>query len=702
MPIFRPALPAILLTAALAGTVFAAAPDKSDNKIQVAPSTPLAPIAVAWPTSAAPVERMTSTMAPTMAAATTPLTLFKAPVNMKLLILSGDGTEPGFTALKYFLDYMALPYDAVVLKTTPLPVLNDSLNGFYQGIIVTTGSLGYTNSSNAWVSALDATGWTKLDNYMRTYGVRMVSYYTYPEARYGMAAGPAIATTDAAPASLAFASASSTIFPYLVRTNPLKVVNSYMYLAVAAPALGETTTPILTTNNQPTGVLHTKADGREYMAFTFDNNPYLIHSLALNYGIFNWVTKGIFLGERRLYLTPQNDDYFLANDLFATSPAACKPPGFVVDPTFDPAADCATDRMDGGDVSALVNWQKSLQGTAQTKDFRVTHAFNGFGTTTDGGALKKDTLISETKSQRNQFFWLNHTWDHENLDCYNPVPNSGICVAATNDESLSELQDNIDLAKSLGLPLDSASMVTPNISGLANVNFLRAAQAVGIKYLVSDTSRPDWLPTAPNTGVRSPYVSSILYIPRRATNIYYNTKSGLVGAQGSLPDEYNYFYGPNGIFRIGGIAGGAPFFPTTQTYAQIVDRESNTYLGYILRYEVYPLMFHQSNFIRYNGSNSLFTDVMTATFTKLAKISNLPVASISQTAIGQAMEARMAANAAGLRATYVPYQGITLTGQGTATARITGVCSTGCTQYGGQNISFIPVKAGGTVHVPVQ
>jgi len=677
-------------------------PEKDpDPKIEIPASTLLPPVTVAWPDSRSGLRTIApATFAAAVATTAAPLNQqYKLPVNMKLLVLSADGSEPGFAAMKYFLDYLGLPYDAIILKNTPLPVLKDSIRGFYQGILLATGGLGF-NNNGVWASALDTAGWTAIDDYMRNYGVRLVSYYTYPEARYGITAISSRSTSAASPASMAFTAASSTVFPYLVRTNPLRVIDTYLYTAAATPAVGETTTPLLTINNQITGVTHTKADGREFMAMTFDNNPYLLHSLALNYGIFNWVTKGIFLGERRVYLTPQNDDFFLANDLFALSPSACRPSGFVSDPTFDPAAQCPSDRMNGGDLSALVNWQNGWRGRAQTAGFRVAHAFNGFGTTTAGGAVRNDSLLSETRSQRSQFFWLNHTWDHENLDCYNPVPNSGICAPATYAQSLSQLTQNITVSNSMGLPNDRASMVTPNISGLTNVNFLNAAQAVGIKYLVSDASRPDWQPAAVNTGVRSPYNSSLLYIPRRATNVYYNTSSGRVGANGSLPDEYNYFYGPNGIFRIGG-PGGPPFFTTIQTYAQIVDRESDQYLTYMLRYEIYPLMFHQSNFIRYSGSNSLFTDVMTATFNKYIRISTLPVTSLPQTTIGQKLEQRMTLNAANARATYVPLQGITLTATGAATVPITGVCGTGCAAYGGQNVSFIPVPAGGTVTVPL-
>ena len=49
---------------------------------------------------------------------------------------------------------------------------------------------------------------------------------------------------------------------------------------------------------------------------TFDSNQYLTHNLVLAYGLLNWVTKGIFLGEYHVYLTPQIDDVFIADAMW--------------------------------------------------------------------------------------------------------------------------------------------------------------------------------------------------------------------------------------------------------------------------------------------------------------------------------------------------------------------------------------------------
>ena len=244
-------------------------------------------------------------------------------------------------------------------------------------------------------------------------------------------------------------------------------------------------------------------------------------------------------------------------------------------------------------------------------------AFNGFGLSPASGAAANESLGAAANSLRDEFFFVNHTYDHENLDCYQPVPNSRVCTPANYAQSYDEIAQNLDSVKGLTLPIDLESMVTPGISALANTNFLKAAANQGVKYLVTDMSRAGWRPSQPNTGVFSPYVPSILYIPRRATNIFYNTNSGSSGITGSLVDEYNLFYGANGLFR---APGGVPYFTADQTYADIINRESDQLLQYMLRGEIDPTMYHQANMIRCWGGNTLILDVLDAASNKYMRV----------------------------------------------------------------------------------
>ncbi|MEZ5355824.1 MAG: hypothetical protein R2762_24585 [Bryobacteraceae bacterium] len=683
---------AALLGAALAATAGTVAVDLGTVAAptgQTQPSRPLQPVSTG-PSLALRV----GIAAPTPAAATTPA----KPLDMKLLVIAADGQEPALPAIREFLETVGIPYDAIVAKTQPLPTLSNATKGFYQGIVLTSGNLAVQDAAGNWVSALSPASWTALDNYTRDYRVRTVAMYAFPEPRYGLTFISSVSPSETAPVWASIPAAGQAVFPYVNAANPLKVIWAFTYLSAPAPAAGETTTPVVTINGQTAGALHTKADGREYLALTFDQSPYLTHSLVLNYGLINWVTRGVFLGSRQVYMSPQNDDLFLPNSLFVDNIPGCRPV-INADLTYDPATDCPSLRITGADLDKLAAWQNAIRSDPQTRNFRVTHAFNGFGATAAGDSDANDSLVLRAKALRNDFFWVSHTFDHENLDCYLPVPNSGICRPATYNEARAEVVQNVSVATTLGIPVDRQSMVTPAISGLTNPNFMRAAADNRIRYLVGDMSRPEHVPAIANTLLRSSVDSRIYIIPRRATNVFYNATTPNAGAHGSETDEYNYLFGPNGLFRIGG-PGGAPFFETNQTYAQIVDRESDALVSYMFRYELYPSMYHQANFFHYDNQHSLFTDVIEAAFAKFKKISNLPVSSLAQTTIGSTLLDRMTYLGAGVRGTYTPGVGVTLTAQSTAYVPLTGVCSTGCASYGGQNQSRVLVRAGTTVTVP--
>jgi hypothetical protein len=500
---------------------------------------------------------------------------------------------------------------------------------------------------------------------------------------------------------LTFLPAATPIFSYLNTLNPVKISSAYVYEATTTAGQGEQTTPILQLNGTTIGALHTAADGRESLALTFDNNPYLRHSLTLNYGLINWVTKGVFLGARHIYLNPQIDDLFIPNDLYSATPPNCRPAGFLVDPTVDLSANCPTAITRSADLISLSGWQDRIQSNPQTRQFRTTLAFNGIGLDDGNGGVDMTNPLALTASTvREKFFWISHTYNHFNLDCYDPVPNSGICAAATATQAATEIDSNLTTAMALAINVDTQSMITPEISGLNNPAFIQTAFQRGIRFLVMDASTITSNPPPPNTGILNPSNNSVLEIPRRPTSIFYNTISGFSQAAGSLPDEYNYFYGPNGLFRIGG-PGGAPFYTTNQTYVQILDSESESLLMDMLSYKANPMMFHQSNLVRFIATNTLYTDLMNLTLQKFAQVSNLPVISLPQNQIGVLFQQRMAYNASGVQALWTPGSpaAITLTSLKPATIPITGFCSTGCENYGGQVIGQVQVTGASPVTI---
>ncbi len=658
---------------------------------------------------------------------------FHDPQTMKLLVIGVDGTEPGYGAIQAFLDQIGIPYDSFLsvcrLASTPcaMPTFSTTSGSTgtanYYGIVMTIGNLAYCNSSGVCQSTFSTADWAAMDSFSAQYGVRTLAYYCWPEARYGLTyANAAVSTTTSLQVPVTLTSGQSlatSTFSYLQSTASIPVENAYMYFATTEAAAGETTTPILTGTYNKTsytvGAIHTSASGQQYLALTMDNNPSLEHSMVLNYGLLNWVTKGMFVGGRKIYLSPQVDDVFIDDDLFdAAIPQYCVPSGFQTDPTFDNSSQCPLLRITGSDLQKVYNWQSTLNSTAQTANFRLTLGFNGIGTVQSGGYQPaNDTLVPKAQSLANKFNWVSHTYDHENLDCYNAVPNSGVCNEATQTQSSYEITQNNARASSLGFgsAFDRKSMITPNVSGLANPNFIAAAVSNGLSYLVSDASIAGQMPPSANTGIPNAFNSKVLEIPRYATNIFYNTTTGLSNTPGSEPDEYNYFYGPNGISK---LPNGQPFFTTNQTYAQIVDNESQNLLYIMLRNYAFPNMFHQTNLHIYgtnctavNTQCSLLIDTIQATINKFSALSNLPISSLSEANIGALLQTRMTANAAKAVASWTPSgpsgtgtsQGsISLTVANPGVITMTGVnCpSSGatCETYGGQTLVHVNMPSG--------
>src|SRR6185437_7683275 len=192
--------------------------------------------------------------------------------------------------------------------------------------------------------------------------------------------------------------------------------------------------------------------------------------------------------------------------------------------------------------------------------------------------------------------------------------------------------------------------------------FFQAAAQEGITSIISPDDPP-----GPGLG-ESGSVPSILLIPRRVTNFNTDEDSPQTGVFGSLPDEYNANYGPNGT---------TPMFTQNQTYSQIIDNESTLLLQMrMLNYEVYPLGFHISNSIAYDGVHSIFTDLLDATIQKYEKLYTLPIYTLKDMRdIAPLLLNRASYNASGVTGVYTPGISVVLTTTNAAVIPVTGACS---------------------------
>ena len=580
---------------------------------------------------------------------------------MRLLVIAATGDEAVLPAIRETLDYLGTPYDVHIAaqsgELTAAMLSDGACFGYYQGIILTTGELGYFNSAGAWGSALTPAEWTTLRQYQASFKIRQATWYTYPQPQFGYNYGYAVDTTTT-PVSATFTPEGASVFSYLNTATPLTIRNAYTYLA--AP-LGASVSPLLTTaDGHALALIHVTPDGREHLSLTFDGNQHLLHSIALGYGLVRWVTNGVFLGERHVYMSPQVDDLLIHNDQWVAS-TPCGTP-------FE--ATGYQHRVTASDLQAVLDWQAAVQLQPTTHALRLSMPFNGYGAVY--GAYEPDDLTPFVRRWRvkQAFHWISHTFTHENLDQAN---------AAT---TRYELNQNIRMASNLGLPgFTPRTLVTPDVSGLTNRTFLKTAYNIGVRYVVSDTSRPGYNNPSPNTGIVNALHPGIFMIPRYPNNLFFN-----VAAPEDWAAEYNCIY--------------RSYWGRDLSYQEIVDFESDRLLTYLLKGDANPWMFHQPNLDAYDGRRTLLTDLLDATLAKYNALYQLPILSPPMHRIGELMIRRAAYNASGVRGTWHPDGSITLRVTRRATIPLTGVSTSGSELYGGQVISHVTVDPWTVVTIP--
>lgn len=614
-------------------------------------------------------------------------------VEMRLLLISADGHEAVLPAIRNTLDYSGIPYDLLLAKDIALTadVLCQANDGYgharYQGVLLATSGLGFELTPGNFVSAFTSEEWNLLWQYEAKYGVRQATLYTYPGGwpdTFGLSAPTAGIDTTKSPiyTSLTASSPASSgnpagtqVFSYLKASAPIVIRNAYTYLA--QPASGAAVTPLLVDGaGNFIASINNYADGRKNLAVTADGNPSLLHTLALGYGIVNWVTKGVYVGQRRVYLSAQPDDVMIPDDIW--------------DPAANSDATGKTYRLTGDDYNKFAAWQTNRNAT-KSGSIVIEIPFNAVGTTSVLSPAElfpatTDTLTPAIFANNAPFDWISHTYTHLNLD------------TATYTATLNELRQNDKAAKAKNLLLRSYwkdGLITPDISGLTNSEALRAMSDFGVRYIVSNTSlncnSPAGCP-GPNKGAYNPLQKNILMVPRYPANLFYNVCTPL-----EWTSEYNSIY--------------QTFWGKKLTYEEVLDKESDIWLRYMLNFDMRPVMFHQSNMCAYDGgSRSLLGDLIDATIDKYSALYTLPPRSRQLRQIGSLMQERMKLDDA-----LAPVSGAALTARilpgATAstivvtnptatpvTVPVTGVKWTGATSretYGGQTTSKVSVSANG-------
>lgn len=566
-------------------------------------------------------------------------------VDARVLLITANGSDTGYAAVVQALRHLGTPYD-VFNATTEAELtagrLANGTHGRYQGIILDVGNLSTGNAS-----AFSANEWTVLADYEAQFQVRRVALYSYPEAAYGLVASGGGFDTGATPLSLNCTALAAEVFGDLNCASSLKVRHAWAYPSDAQDA---NTAPLFVDGGGKVfGAIRQHGQGRESLVLTFAHSPTLVHSLALMYGAIRWVTRGVYLGERHVYVGSQIDDLFLSTDLYGTN---------------------GSYRITAADLQALFDWQQARRAQTITADLRLDWAANG------SGSPANDPLTAKALAIGAGFKWISHTWSHPYLTITVPQGEEDNW-AGTFDTSLIEFTRNDAFLRNLGIqPYNTANIVTPHISGLDNPEVMRAAAQAGIRYLVTDTSQPGMDNPSPNAGIYSPFQPSILMIPRRANNLFYHV---------STPAEWVEAY--NVTYR--------SFWGRDLTYQEILDLESDVLLQYLLRGENDPWMFHQANARDFGSGHSLLSDLHDKAFDKYAAIAKLPIVSPTMEELGRRVAERMKYDASGASAVIGPGRQITVRATNAATVPVTGLCTPTAETYGGQKIAYLALPAAG-------
>ena len=614
-------------------------------------------------------------------------------VKLKILLLTtGEVTDDiAYAYIKPVLDEMGVPYDVLNAKTQDLTAAMLASNagggsclpaeagcvGNYNGIILTDSDLD---------PAFTPTEWDMLHNYQKNFGVRQAvlsgwpGTYWDPESPFGVyldyglvysSGGASYEGQWTVPTAL-----SKEVFEYVNLTNPFPVTD----FAFAANPRNDTTTlrdgstpkvePLLRTQNGEAllsivryMVPSQTTPVREVMISTITNATFLIHSKVLAYEFINWVTQGVFVGARFVYMATHLDDLFLANNIW--------------NPDINNNDPTTTYRLSSADIANAVSKQAAFRAAHPVAGaYKLDLAFNGSGAVVDPAATLlalnlADGLVTAVMANKANFRFINHTFTHLDMDKA-PVPANAPCdypTFTTVAAIKAEITKNRTVWGLLGLPEKSDNnrvLVSGNHSGLkdrkctdeialhpemfdvqsddvafdqggANPLFLQAASDLGIDYLASDSSQRGQNVEQYISQYDDGSTQDRVMLPRWPTNIFYNVINPT-----QLVDEYNYIF--NGRYVNAGQnpcqIPGAICAP--RDYPQILVAEADTALRHMLTFSKWPHYFHQTNLAKYDDSgNTLQFDWLNAVFAEYERVFKLPVKNLPYYLIGDQTEERL-------------------------------------------------------------
>lgn len=354
-------------------------------------------------------------------------------IDLKVLLISPRADDPTFGAWKAQLEREGVPYDGVVVGTPDAPgeeITDARLADYganrakYQAVIVATGNLPRPT---------DQAALAKLE---KTFGIRQISDNVWPTPDRGLNY-PSVSGEQGGNVGRLTA-VGRLAFPYLKGDVP---IDDFSWGYQATPIDPQSFQTLVSGPNDSAYVgIHTRPDGGgEEMVMTVASNQFQTHNQLLRHGMLNWVTRGVYLGYQRNHLELQIDDLFLPDDIWDPESNTTN---------YDPE-DAV--RMSAADVTRAAQWSRDTE-------LRLDMVFNGGGSVQQMEEHGSDPLLAAAQANKAAFGWVNHTYEHPNLDCQ------------TQRYITRQVTDNLAWARSRGFTgVAAGELVTGEHSGLANL-----------------------------------------------------------------------------------------------------------------------------------------------------------------------------------------------------------------------------------------
>ncbi|KAK0386716.1 hypothetical protein NLU13_6551 [Sarocladium strictum] len=511
------------------------------------------------------------------------------------------------------LDAYGIPSKGIIVpkEGITLPALNSTAtDGNYGGIIV-MNSVTYEYEGGNWRSAITQDQWDVIHAYQAAFKVRMVRLGDTPSTSSDTAAAGGSHPGDV---EQLFSFTDTSGFP----TAGLKqgaTVSSKGFWHVPATITNTTTTRRIAKYSPSTGftadttaaVINTFPGGRQQMVFFISHaSDWSQTSNFIQHAFIHWMTRGLFVGKRKVHLSMQVDDVQLETEMYY-------PQGEVVKISTSDLVDHITWRMGlnlrlpagsdimlelahngNGDIIAACTKSNAARycNPDQAVDYdsppdTALEFQKPLGTGTD---IWPPTLLTYpwTKQccqldqfaswfliagNRDAYAHVSHTFTHQELN------------NATYNDASREIHFNQAWMKQMGIDkakrFSPKGLIPPAITGLHNGDAIKAWMDNGLAYVVGDNTRPVlrnqdnkyWplITTVANNGY-----AGLVVVPRFATMIYYNCHT---------PECTTKEWEDTSQGASGGWQG-------------LLDLSRTDNTRNLLRLQADPYMFHQANMLR--------------------------------------------------------------------------------------------------------